>query len=254
MSTIVIVITGASTGIGAALARQLAARAVNLVIAARREVELKKVAEECGSDTLPVVTDVTRRKDMERLRDAAIQAYGHVDVWVNNAGQGIGRSVLDLTEEDFDKMIAVNTKSAWYGMQTIVPHFIERREGHLTNVSSTLGRIPFAGYRSVYNAAKAALNSLTANLRMDLRQKYPGIHISLVMPPVVSTDFHKNALYGTPGGLFSGGVVQTPEQAAAAILELIDHPQAEIYTEPKTVETVARYYSDVGAFEENMGR
>src|SRR5258708_32976411 len=129
-------------------------------------------------------------------------------------------------------MIAVNTKSAWYGMQTIIPHFMERGEGHLINVSSTLGRIPFAGYRSVHSAARAALNSLTANLRMDLRKKYPGIHVSLVMPPVVSSDFPKNALYGTPGGWFTGGVVQASEQTAAAIVALIDEPQAEIYIDP----------------------
>ncbi len=130
----VIVITGASSGIGAALARQLASRGEKLVIAARRTAELEKVAAECGRDTLPVVTDVTRRADMERLRDAALQAHGRVDVWVNNAGQGIGRQVMDLTDADFDQMIAVNTKSAWYGMQTIIPHFIERGDGHLINV------------------------------------------------------------------------------------------------------------------------
>jgi NAD(P)-dependent dehydrogenase (short-subunit alcohol dehydrogenase family) len=77
--------------------------------------------------------------------------------------------VLDLTDEDFDQMMVVNAKSALYGMQAIVPHFKERGAGHLINISSALGRVPFASYRSAYSAAKAALGSLTANLRMDLR-------------------------------------------------------------------------------------
>ena len=90
---------------------------------------------------------------------------------------------LDLTDEDFDLMMTINTKSALYGMQAIVPYFKEHGTGHLINISSALGRIPFASYRSAYSASKAALNSLTANLRMDLRATYPNIHISVVMPP-----------------------------------------------------------------------
>jgi short-subunit dehydrogenase len=257
MTEKVIVITGASAGIGATLAKQLAIRGEKLVLAARREAELKKVSSDCGADALPVIADVTQRADVEHVRDEALRAFGHVDVWINNAGRGIGRQVLDLTDADFDEMMAVNTKSALYGMQAIVPHFKERGEGHLINVSSALGRIPFASFRSAYCAAKAALNSLTTNLRMDLRAEYPRIHVSVVMPPMVSTDFARNALYGTPmppGGFRPGSEGQTPEQVAAAIVDLIDHPKPELYTNPGHAETVARYYADVAAFEEGMRR
>ena len=258
MSEKVIVITGASGGIGAATARLLAARGDKVVLAARRLPELKGVAEQCGTGALAVVTDVTRRTEVEHLRDEALQAFGEVDVWINNAGRGITCQVLDLTDEDFDQMMAVNTKSALYGMQAIVPYFKERRRGHLINVSSALGRVPFASYRSIYSASKAALNSLTTNLRMDLRREYPDIHVSVVMPPMVSSDFANNALHGTPppppGGFRSGAAPQTPEQAAAAIVDLIDHPRPEIYTNPGQSEMVAHYYADVAAFEENLGR
>ena len=264
MTAKVIVVTGASSGIGAALALQLAQRGDKVVLAARRQAELEQAASRCGPQARVVITDVTRRVDVERLRDQALDAFGAVDVWVNNAGQGIGRPVLDLTDEDFDLMMAVNTKSALYGMQAIVPYFKTRGEGHLINVSSALGRIPFASYRSAYSAAKAALNSLTTSLRMDLRREYPGVHVSLVMPPTVSSEFAKNALYGTPAtpgapgsarpGVGAGAPMQTPEQAAAAIVDLIDHPRAELYTNPGQAEMVARYYADVAAFEENMGR
>ena len=257
MTSKVIVITGASTGIGAATARLLAGRGDRVVLAARRLAELKQVAEQCGAGALPVVTDVTRRADVEHLRDEALRAFGQVDVWINNAGRAITRRVLDLTDEDFDQMMAINVKSALYGMQAIVPHFKGRGAGHLINVSSALGRIPFVSFRSAYSAAKAALNSLTANLRMDLRDDFPNIHVSVVMPPMVSSDFARNALYGAPpppGGFRSGAQVQTPEQAAAAIVELIDHPRAETYTNPGQAEVVSRYYADVAAFEANMGR
>ena len=257
MSSKVIVITGASAGIGAWTAKLLAGRGNKVVLAARRLAELKQVAGECGPGAAAVETDVTRRADVEKLRDEALRAFGQVDVWINNAGRGITRQVLDLTDEDFDQMMAVNTKSALYGMQVIIPYFKERGTGHLINVSSALGRVPFASQRSVYSASKAALNSLTANLRMDLRADFPNIHVSVVMPPMVSTDFAKNALHGAafpPGGFRPGMVPQTPEQAAAAIVDLIDHPRPEIYTNPAQSEMVARYYSDIAAFEENMGR
>jgi NADP-dependent 3-hydroxy acid dehydrogenase YdfG len=257
MTSKVIVITGASAGIGAATARLLAGRGEKVVLAARREAELNQVAALCGSNALAVITDVTHRQDVEHLRDEALRVFGQVDVWINNAGRGINRGVLELSEADFDEMMAVNVKSALYGMQAILPYFKERGAGHLINVSSMLGRVPFASNRSVYSAAKAALNSLTANLRSDLRVAFPEIHVSLVMPPVVTTDFAANALHSTPlpaGAFRAGAAAQTPEQVAEAIVSLIGHPRAELYTSPGQAEIPARYYQDVAAFEENMGR
>lgn len=255
----VAVITGASSGIGAALARRLARAGLRLVLAARRADALRAVCAEIGGDTRMVVTDVTRRADVEHLRDEALAAFGGVDVWVNNAGRGINAPVLELTDEQFDVMMAVNVKSALYGMQAIVPHFERRRRGHLINVSSFLGRVPVATYRSAYNAAKAALNALTANLRMDLRRDFPGIHVSLVMPGMVTTDFAHNALGGTPAvtwasaGGAPGPRVQTADQVAAVIEELIASPREEVYTQPGQAEAVVRYIQDVGGFERGLG-
>jgi short-subunit dehydrogenase len=246
-----IVITGASAGIGAALARHLGRQGHQLVLAARRGPELERVAAECGPATEVVVADVRRRGDVERLRDAALRRFAHVDVWVNNAGRGITRAVLDLSDDDVDEMMAVNVKSALYGMQAIVPHFQERGEGHLINVSSFLGRVPFVAFRSAYNAAKHALNALTANLRMDLRSSHPGVRVSLVMPGVVRTEFAANALGSAPGGGPPGGGPpgQTAEEVAAVIAELIEHPVAEVYTNPASAEMARRYYQNVEAFE-----
>src|SRR5438132_4640413 len=192
----VTVITGASSGIGEALAKQLGGHGHKLVLGARRENELNRVAHEIGPDAVPVITDVTRRKEVDHLRDIALQRYGHVDIWVNNAGRGITKSVMELTDKEFDEIVAVVLKSVFYGRQTIGPHFQERGEGHLINVSSFLGRVPLIPYRSIYSAMKSAVNVLTANLRMDLKGKYPRIKVSLVMPGIVDTDFHRVA--GTP--------------------------------------------------------
>jgi short-subunit dehydrogenase len=268
----VIVITGASGGIGAALATELGQQGHRLVLAARREKQLNEVAQRIGGTAdgpaapgtpgaaeaaraMTVTTDVTRRADVERLRDRALEAFGQVDVWVNNAGRGISRKVLDLTDEEFDQIMAINVKSALYGMQAIAPHFMARNAGHIINVSSFLSRVPFVSYRSAYNAAKAALNALTSNLRADLAQSHPRIVVSLVMPGVVTTDFQRNALGGTPPMRFGASTpVQTADEAAAAIVRLIEHPVAEIYTNPALAETAVRYFQDVGAFEAQWRR
>jgi NADP-dependent 3-hydroxy acid dehydrogenase YdfG len=247
----VVVVTGASGGIGAALARRLAQDGHAVVLAARRERELKAVASSCGERAYPVVTDVTQRTLVNNLRDAAIRRFGDIDVWVNNAGQGIGRKVLELTDEDLDAMISVNVKAALYGMQAIVPHFQERGgQGHLINVSSFLGRVPLVTFRSAYNAAKAALNALTANARVDLAREHPGIAVTLVIPGLVSTGFQRNAIGGTPP-LPASTPSQTPDEVAAVIVSAIERPVAEVYTNPHQAAVALDYFKDVGAFERN---
>jgi len=219
-----IVITGASSGIGAALALALGADDHRLVLAARRRDELEAVGRRAGAQVIPIVTDVTRRSDVEHLRDKAIATFGRVDIWVNNAGRGIGRQALDLTDAEFDEIMAVNVKSALYGMQAIVPHFLERGRGQIINISSFLSRVPLATYRSAYSAAKAALNALTANVRMDLARINPNVHVTLVMPGLVATDFPKHALGGTPASASrsrAAQLTQTPEQVADAIVAAI---------------------------------
>jgi NADP-dependent 3-hydroxy acid dehydrogenase YdfG len=254
VSNKVIVITGASSGIGAALAVQLGAQGNSLILAARREQELQEVAKQSGDKAIPVVTDVRLRDDIKQLRDAALAEFDHVDVWINNAGRGIGKPVLELSDEDFDEMVAVNLKSALYGMQTIIPHFQQRGQGHLINVSSALSRVPFATYRSIYLASKAAQNMLTACLRLDLKQDYPNIHVSSVFPAVVTTGFHHKALHGTPPPPPGRSApTQTADEVAAAIVGLIENPVPELYTSPGGAETMQRYYQDVAAFEAGMG-
>jgi short-subunit dehydrogenase len=249
----IVVITGASSGIGAALARELGRRGASLVLAARTTDALQRLAAEIPTPTHVVTADVTRRVDVERIRDEALNVFGRLDVWINNAGRGIVRTVLDLTDDDVDEMISVNVKSALYGMQAIAPYFMQGGRGHIINVSSFLGRVPVASPRSAYSAAKAALNSLSANLRMDLQRTHPDIHVSVVMPGLVTTDFAKHARGST--GVVPAGAIgspmkpQTADEVAVAVADLIDRPAAEVYTNPASSALAARYFDDVGRFE-----
>ena len=140
----IVVVTGASAGIGEAIAVELGRRGDSLVLAARTAAALERVASQVGTRTQIVTADMTRRADVERTRDEAIRAFGRVDVWINNAGKGIVRPVLELTDDDLDEMIDVNVKSALYGMQAIAPHFMARGTGHIVNISSFLARVPVA--------------------------------------------------------------------------------------------------------------
>jgi len=249
-----IVITGASGGIGAALARRLARAGQSLVLAARRRAQLDAVAAEARAAGAPnvvvVQADVTKRADVERISAETLAALGSYDVWVNNAGRGITRNVLDLSGDDVDEMISVNVKSALYGMQVAAAHFMERKAGQIINVSSFLGRVPMATHRSAYNAAKAALNALTANLRMDLRERYPNVRVTLVMPGMVGTEFGRNALGSPPDTpIYSGPQVQDVADVADIIARAINEPVAELYTNPASPDMARRYFADVGAFE-----
>ena len=251
----VIVITGASAGIGAALAVLAGSRGANVVLVARREAELAAVAARSGPHALAVPGDVTRRDDVRRALAAAVARFGHVDAWVNNAGRGITRMPSEVTEDDLDEMMRVNVKSALHGMQVSLEHFKERGRGHIVNVSSLLGRAPLAPQRAAYSAAKHALNALTASLRVELRAQWPEIKVSSVHPGVVATEFGLSALHG---GLDSRAMpgAQSADEVAAVIAGVIEHPRADVYTRPGAQKMIAGYYAaeDMAAAEAAFGR
>jgi NADP-dependent 3-hydroxy acid dehydrogenase YdfG len=248
----VIVITGASSGIGADLAREVTQRgAKGVVLAARRQAELDALAARLGPTALAVAADVTRRADVERLRDRALERFGQLDVLVNNAGRGISRMVSELTDEDIDAMVTVNIKSVVYGVQAVLPYFQQRGRGHIITISSGLARFPMAPQRSAYSAAKAGVNLLMGSLRMELRAGFPGIHVTTVMPGVVATEFGTNAMHG---GVDSRAIpsAQPVEEVSAVIADVIAAPKAEVYTRPQMRELAAKYFAadDVSALEQ----
>jgi NAD(P)-dependent dehydrogenase (short-subunit alcohol dehydrogenase family) len=241
----VIVITGGSGGIGAALGDAVSLRGASVALVARREKELRNVAERCGSNAMPIVADVSKREDVQYVAREALGHFGHVDVWVNNVGQGITRLPSELTDDDIDRVMQVNVKSALYGMQAILPHFKERGEGQIVNVSSMLGRIPSKAFRSAYNGAKHFLNALTANFRTEYAETHPGIVFSLVSPGVVRTDFGVSAMYGGPDSR-QVAESQSPEEAALVIVDVIESRRVDVYTFAGARQRVIEYYSTIG--------
>jgi NADP-dependent 3-hydroxy acid dehydrogenase YdfG len=229
----VVVITGASAGIGAALAEEVAQRGGRVVLAARSGDKLGALAEKIGGGAFGVPTDVTVRAEVERLRDEALTRAGRVDVWVNNAGRGITKSLLALGDDDVDAMVRDNVKSALYGMQAIVPHLQSRGDGTIANVSSMLSRVPFAPIRSAYSACKAALNSLTETLRIELRDTYPKIRVITVLPGLVATDFGIKALGGGPDSRALPGAQEVGE-VARVIADALLSRNGDVYTRPGT--------------------
>ena len=252
LKDLTVVITGASSGIGAELATQLAAQGARVALVARREDALRDVTKRCGSEALPIVADVTRRDEVQRVVREAIARFGHVDVWVNNVGRGITRIPTELRDEDIDDMMRVNVKSALYGMQEILPHFRERGRGQVVNVSSMLGRLPFATMRSAYNGAKHFLNAITTNFRDEVRQTAPDIEVTLVSPGVVRTDFGRNALHG---GVDSRQLPesQSVEEVAAVIVWAIRTGKPDVYTRVGAKQRVIDYFSHVGEDPERSG-
>ncbi len=245
MTDKVVVITGASAGIGAAAAELLASRGMKVVLVARRKEALDAVAAKCDGNALVVVADVTDRAAVRRVVDSAIERFGRIDVWINNAGVGITRMPSELTDEDVDEMMRLNVKSALYGMQEVLPHFKSRKDGQIINVSSMLGRIPFATFRSAYCGAKHFLNALTIAFRNEVQQTHPGIQVSLLSPGVVRTEFGVRARHGGVDSRQLPGS-QRAEEVAAVIASTIDSRAPDVYTRAGAHDMVVKFYEANG--------
>lgn len=241
----VVVITGASGGIGAAVAELIASRGASVVLVARREDALKSVAENCGPAAIAIPADMTSRDEVKRVVRESLERFGRVDIWVNNVGQGISRVPSQLTDEDIDDIVRINVKSAIYGMQEILPHFKERGSGQVINISSMLGRIPYAVIRSAYNGSKHFLNAITANFRTEVQATHPDIQFTLVSPGVVRTDFGKNARHGGPDSRELPNS-QSAEEVAAVIVGVMESRLPDVYTRAGAQAVVAGFYANVG--------
>ncbi len=215
------------------------------------KTELDEVAAKIGPNALAVVADVTKRSDVEHLSKAALERFGRIDVWVNNAGRGISRPVAELTDDDLDAMWRDNMKSVVDGIQAVLPHFKARNAGQIVNVSSGLSRAPLAPVRAAYGAVKSAVNMLSASLRVELRATHPGIHVTVLLPGVVATDFGVNSINATIDNRKLPGA-QTVEDAARAIVEVIENPRSEAYTSAFIADVVGRHQREPDAVEAEL--
>lgn len=181
----VVVITGASSGLGEATARYLAARGAKLALGARRLDRLQALATEIGPQAIAVETDVTDAAQVKRLVDAAIAAHGRIDVILNNAGL-MPHSPLERGKiEDWDRMIDVNIKGVLYGIAAALPPMTAQKSGHIINVSSVAGHKVRPG-SAVYAATKAAVRMLSEGLRQEAKPY--NIRTTIISPGAVESE------------------------------------------------------------------
>lgn len=227
----VVVITGASGGIGAATALALAARGTRLVLAARREPALAEIAARCataGGRALTVPTDVTDPTAVAALADGAVSEFGRIDGWVNNASVAVYGPLHELPLDEVRRVIEVNVLGYVYGAQAAVTH-MRRDGGVLVNVASVLGKVT-TPYMAPYTMAKHAVRAMSASLRQDLRAEgVRGISVSTVLPASIDTPFYRNAANHTGRVVGPLPPVYQPSVVARVIVRSLEHPRREAF-------------------------
>jgi short-subunit dehydrogenase len=227
----VVVVTGASSGIGAATAVACGRAGMKVVLAARRAGRLETVAAEvtaAGGEARVVPTDVADEAAVRTLIDGTVAAWGRLDVLVNNAGVGILATVDQTAPAEFERLIRVNYLGAVHGVLAALPHMRRQGDGHIVNVASVVGKRA-SPFRAAYVASKFALVGFSEALRMELAGT--GIHVTCVCPIGTATEFHDveaNRL-GVSG---RGGPIQSAEHVARAIVRALRRPRAEVHPYP----------------------
>ena len=223
------VVTGASSGFGRGVALKLASYGANVVLAARRTEVLEEVAgavRAAGGQPLVVTTDVGRPEQVERLAKSAVERFGRIDVWINNAAVGAIGRFEEIPVEDHARIVDVNFKGVIYGSHAALRQFRQQGSGTLVNIASVEGRVPLA-YHASYAATKHAVLGLGAALNQELRLGgTPGIKVSSVLPWAVDTPYWQhtaNYSGGTPRMYLMDG----PEEVVDAIVWTSIHPTKE---------------------------
>jgi NADP-dependent 3-hydroxy acid dehydrogenase YdfG len=184
----VVLITGASTGIGAEVARHLAARGAKVAVAARRKEKLAEVVagiEASGGVARAYTLDVTDKKQMESVAASVVADFGRIDVLINNAGLMPIRPMAEVNTDEWDAMIDVNLKGTLYGIAAALPRFIAQQSGHIINLSSVAGIKVFAPGGTVYSGTKFAVRAISEGLRQEVGDK---IRVTSIEPGAVDSD------------------------------------------------------------------
>ncbi|MDQ3291282.1 MAG: SDR family oxidoreductase [Bacteroidota bacterium] len=228
----VLVLTGASSGIGLATARMAAKEGVKLVLAARNEEALAQLVEEIrsqGGQAIYVPTDVGQEEDMNRLAETAIREFGGFDTWVNNAGISIFGHAEDVSIADMKRMFDTNFWSVVYGSRMAVKHFKERgTPGALINTGSFFGNRA-TPIQSTYAASKHALHGWTEALRMELEKEKAPVSVTLIHPGRIDTPYNEHARSYMDRQPAHRGMVYPPEAVAEAILFAAENPKRDMF-------------------------
>ena len=217
-------VTGSTHGIGRAIAAQLLAAGMNVVVNSRDEARARKAAEELGRSgpgkVIGLAGDVRDPKACAALVDGAVRALGRLNVLVNNAGVGIMKPVQSLSDEDWSVQIETNLSGVFHCSRAAIPHLRQSGDGWIINIGSLAGRNAFAG-GAAYNATKFGVLGMSEAMMLDLR--YENIRVSVVMPGSVDTDF------GGHGAGKKGWALEA-DDVARAVLHLVQLPPHALVT------------------------
>ncbi|MFP7492890.1 SDR family oxidoreductase [Terribacillus saccharophilus] len=228
----VLVITGASSGIGLKTARMAAKQGARIVAASRNESALQQLIEELreqGAEAIWVKADVSKEAEVENITEAANSAFGGFDTWVNNAGVSIFGKAMEVDMKDMRHMFDTTFWGVVYGSRAAVNHFKESgKSGALINIGSFYGDRGTV-VQSSYSAAKFALHGWTENLRMELEKDKAPISVTLIHPGRIDTPYNEHAasyLENKPSHI---GMMYGPDAVADAILYAASHPKRDMY-------------------------
>ncbi|MGF9649305.1 SDR family oxidoreductase [Pseudarthrobacter oxydans] len=226
----VVVITGASSGIGRATALRFAAKGARLVLAARGPESLEAVAAQCrkrGAKAIAVPTDVTDPGKVEALASRAVEEFGRLDVWVNNAAVGAFGLLTEVPPTEFQRVLDVNITGYVNGARAALTRQTAQGSGTLINVSSIVAEVPLP-YSAAYSISKAAVRALSISLRSELaREGVTGVNVCTVLPATIDTPFYQNAANFTGRRPMALPPVYTPQRVAKAVVKLAAHPRRE---------------------------
>lgn len=227
----VIVITGASSGIGRATALMFAQQQATLVLAARREAALQEVAATCeaaGATAIAVPTDVTQEDQVQALAQKAIESFGRIDVWINNAAVSLFAKFEAAPADAFRRVIETNLFGYVYGARAAMQQFRQQNSGNLINVASIVG-LGAQPYTSAYVMSKHAIRAMAECLRMELYlDNASNIHVCTVLPATIDTPIFQQAANYTGRQVKAMDPVYAADDVADAIVDLVKHPQREI--------------------------
>ncbi|MEV8312199.1 SDR family oxidoreductase [Streptomyces flavidovirens] len=254
----VVVITGASSGIGRATALAFARKGCPVVLAARREEALEAVRQECerhrGAEALVVPTDVTDAKAVDDLARRAVQRFGRIDVWVNAAAVTVFGPFEEVPLEDFRKVMDVNVMGYVHGARAALRVMREQGRGTLVNVSSIVGVVS-QPYTHAYGMSKHAIRALSASLRQELRlEKAKHIQVCTVLPATIDTPLFEHAANYTGRKPVAMPPVYSPERVARTIVDLVRVPRREVVVGPMGRSMVLQSRVAPGMVERMMAR